>query len=385
MSELMELEKKYMAGCYPMRDVVLVKGEGAFLWDEDGNRYIDGVAGFGVANIGHANPYVAEALYEQAKTLITCPAVFYNDKRAKLMAKLNEFTPDTINRYFFCSSGTEAVEGALKIARLSTGKTDIIATNRGFHGRTFGALSATWSDKYRKPFMPLVPGFSHVPYNKSDAVQESITEKTAAVIVEIVQGEGGVHLGDKEYFEDLRRICDDNDVLLIFDEVQTGFGRTGKMFALEHHGVIPDILCLAKSIAGGIPMGVVCWGDKIGELPGGVHGTTFGGNPLVCAAGLAALKYIEDNDLVNKSAETGKYFIEKLRELDLKLIREVRGIGLMIGIELRKKSFEFVRKLLEHRILATPAGATVLRFLPPLVIEKEQINEIIEKLKIVLK
>ena len=211
-----------------------------------------------------------------------------------------------------------------------------------------------------------------------------MNDNTAAVIVEIVQGEGGVHIGDTEYFQQLRKMCDENGTLLIFDEVQTGFGRTGKMFACEHHDVYPDILCLAKSIAGGIPMGVTCWGDKVGALPGVVHGTTFGGNPLVCAAGIAALKYIEDYNLVKKSGENGKYFLESLKNIDSKLIREVRGIGLMIGIELKKKSFEFVRKLLEHRILATPGGLTVLRFLPPLVIEKEQIDEIVEKVEIVL-
>ena len=385
MSRIIEIENRYSPGCYPMRDIAIVRGEGAIVWDENGERYIDCVAGFGVANIGHANPYVIKAINERADKLITCPSVFYNDKRAELMKKLDDITPENINRFFFCNSGTEAVEGALKFVRLATGKTEFIAANRGFHGRTFGALSATWAEKYRKPFMPLVPGFYHVPYNNIEAIAEKINEKTAGVIVEIVQGEGGIHLGNKDYFLSLRKICDESKLILIFDEIQTGFGRTGRMFAYQHHNVYPDILCLAKSIAGGIPMGVVCFGDKIGEIPKGAHGSTFGGNPLVCAAALAAIKYIEDFNLPEKADELGKYFIQRLKEINSKLIREVRGIGLLIGIELKKRAFEYVRKLLNHKILANPAGPTVLRLMPPLVIKKDQIDEVIEKVEKVLK
>jgi len=231
MSDIIEIESRYSPGCYPMRNIAIVRGEGAIVWDENGEKYIDCVAGFGVANIGHANPYVIKAINEQADKLITCPPVFYNDKRAELMKKLDDITPENINRFFFCNSGTEAVEGALKFARLATGKTEFIATNRGFHGRTFGALSATWAEKYRKPFMPLVPGFYHVPYNNIEAIAEKINDKTAGIIVEIVQGEGGIHLGNKDYFSRLRKICDEKGLILIFDEIQTGFGRTGKMFA----------------------------------------------------------------------------------------------------------------------------------------------------------
>ncbi len=385
MSKIIELESKYSPGCYPMRDVAIVRGEGALLWDENGERYIDCVAGFGVANIGHANPYVAKAVSEQANTLIVCPSIFYNDKRAKLMEKLDSITPENINRFFFCNSGAEAIEGAIKFARLATGKTEIIANNKGFHGRTFGALSATWAEKYRKPFMPLVPGFSHVPYNKVDAISEKINENTAAVIVEVIQGEGGINIGSTDYFVNLRKLCDEKGVILIFDEIQTGFGRTGKMFAYQHHNVFPDILCIAKSIAGGIPLGAVCFGDKIGEIQKGTHGSTFGGNPFVCAAALAAIKYIEDFELVKKSEELGSYFINKLKEIDSKIIREIRGLGLFIGIELKKRSFEYVIKLLDQKVLANPAGPTVLRLMPPLVIEKDQIDEVVEILDEVLR
>ena len=385
MSEIIDTESKYSPGCYPMRDVVIVRGEGAILWDENGEEYIDCVAGFGTANVGHSNPYVIEAICEQSKKLITCPSVFYNDKRAELMKKLDEITPENLNRFFFCNSGTEAVEAALKFARLATGRTEIIATNRGFHGRTFGALSATWLEKYRKPFLPLVPDFYHVPYNNISAMEEKVSDKTAGIIVEVVQGEGGVHIGDKDYFINLRKLCDKKGVILIFDEVQTGFGRTGKMFAFQHHNVYPDVLCLAKSIAGGIPMGVVCFGERIGEIPKGVHGSTFGGNPLVCACALSAIKYIEDFNLPEKAKELGTYFINKLREIDSHIVREVRGLGLLIGIELKQKAFEYMKKLLKYGVLANPAGPTVLRFMPPLVIKKDQIDKVIEKLEIVLK
>jgi len=328
---------------------------------------------------------VAQAIAEQARTLIVCPGIFYNDKRAALLEKLASITPQGLDKAFLCNSGTEAVEGALKFARMATGKPGIIATRRAFHGRTFGALSATWERHYREPFQPLVPGFTHVGYNDLEAMAEAIAGDTAAIIVEIVQGEGGVRPGSGEYFRGLQRLCQERDILLIVDEVQTGFGRTGKMSACEHSGVIPDILCVAKSIAGGMPMGAFSVGPRVqGAIQPMSHGSTFGGNPLACAAALAAIQYIEDHHLAGRAAELGDYMLARLRAIDARVIREVRGLGLMIGIELRRRVTPYLRVLMEKGVLALPAGRTVLRLLPPLVIEKEELDRAAEAIEEVL-
>jgi len=378
------IEEQHEVGVYPKRDVVIVRGEGAHLWDDEGNRYIDCAGGHGIANLGHCNSYVVKAIEEQCKRLISCPEIFYNDVRASLLKKLAEITPAGLTRFFLCNSGTESVEGALKFARFFTKRKSIIATMRAFHGRTFGALSATWSEKYTDPFKPLVPEFFHVPYNRIEAMEERVNELTAAVIVEIIQGEGGVVPGDTEYFKALRKMCDDTGALLIFDEVQTGFGRTGTLFACEYHGVVPDIMCVAKSMGGGIPIGAVCVHERLGTVSKSAHGSTFGGNPLACSAALGAIRYIEEKGLVEHSREMGNYFMDKLRDIKSPLIRCVRGRGLMIGLELKSKSFEFVRKLVPLRVLALPAGTIVLRFLPPLVIEKEDIDFVVEQVEKVL-
>jgi acetylornithine/LysW-gamma-L-lysine aminotransferase len=287
-------------------------------------------------------------------------------------------------RGFLCNSGTEAVEGALKFARLSTGRTEIVATMRGFHGRTMGALSATWEKKYREPFMPLVPDFTHIPYDRMSVLDEAITEKTAAVIVEIVQGEGGVRPGSHEYIAALRQICDERGALLIVDEVQTGFGRTGKLFAFQHHDIQPDILCLAKGLAGGVPMGAIMLGPRVDQLHPGVHGSTFGGNPLACAAALATIDVIVDEKLAEQAAEKGAYIRDKLESLDLQVVREIRGLGLMIGIELRTRSQSYLEALLKQGVLALPAGGTVIRLLPPLTIDYQDMDTVIDALTQVL-
>jgi acetylornithine/LysW-gamma-L-lysine aminotransferase len=248
---------------------------------------------------------------------------------------------------------------------------------RGFHGRTMGSLSATWEKKYREPFEPLVPGFSHVPYNNLAALQEAVNENTAAVILEVVQGEGGVTPGKADYLLGAQAVCRERGALLILDEVQTGFGRTGKMFAFQHHNLQPDLVCLAKSIAGGLPMGAVLLGEKVGALPAQVHGSTFGGGPLPCAAGLAAMDYLEDNHLPERAAELGAWFLAELAQIQSPLIREVRGLGLMAGIELRQKVTPYLQALMAKGVLALPAGLTVMRFLPPLVIEKSDLAQVV--------
>ncbi|MGQ9834127.1 MAG: aspartate aminotransferase family protein [Candidatus Villigracilaceae bacterium] len=383
MTDFYEIETQYGAGVYAKQPLPIVRGRGASLFDEDGNEYIDCSAGHGVANLGHAHPKVAAAIAEQAATLITLFESFPNDKRAALMQKMASLVPG-LERVFFCNSGTEAVEAALKFARLSTGRTKVVAMMRAFHGRTFGSLSATFNKKYREGFEPLVPGFSHVPYNKVEALESAVDEGTAAVILEVVQGEGGVYPVDAEYLLAARRICDERGALLIIDEVQTGFGRTGKMFACQHFGVTPDLLCCAKSLAGGVPMGAVLIGEKVQNLTPGAHGSTFGGNPLSCAAGLAALAAIEEEDLPGQAAAKGAYLMDKLRQIDSPLIREVRGLGLMIGIELKQKVAPYLKALQEKRIIALNAGLTTIRLLPPLVITYEQLDTVVAALVDVL-
>jgi acetylornithine/LysW-gamma-L-lysine aminotransferase len=333
--EIQEKESIYTSGVYSKRNVAIVRGQGARLWDADGTEYIDCVGGQGAGNIGHANPAVAEAIYKQAMTIISCPEMFYNDQRALLEEKLCGITG--MARVFLCNSGTEAVEAGIKFAKLLTGRTGIVAAMRGFHGRTYGALSATWEKKYRAPFEPLVPNYSHIPYNDLDALKQAVTDQTAAVILEVVQGEGGVNPGKADFLKGAQDICHQNGALLIIDEVQTGFGRTGKMFAHQHYGLQPDILCLAKSIGGGIPMGAALLSANMKELPSAVHGSTFGGNPLACAASLAAINFIEENQLPEHAAELGDWFKDQLATIQSPLIREVRGKGLMVGIELKQK------------------------------------------------
>ncbi len=377
-----ELEERHSAGVYPKRDLVLVRGEGARVWDEAGREYIDCVGGHGVVLLGHCHPAVVRAIAEQSARLITCPGIFYNDRRAQLLAKLTAIVG--LKRAFLCNSGAEAVEGAFKFARLSTGRKGIVATMRGFHGRTMGALSATWNKKYRQPFEPLVPHFTHVPYDRVAAMEKAIGDDTAAVIVEVVQGEGGVRPGSGEYFRALRRLCDERGALLIVDEVQTGFGRTGKMFAFQHHGFVPDILCLAKGMAGGVPIGAVMLGERVTGLHGGVHGSTFGGNPLACAAALATIKVLEEEKLPSQAAAKGAYLLERLRAIDAPVVREVRGLGLMTGVELRARARPYLEALMARGVLALPAGPTVIRLLPPLTISHDELETVIAALEQVL-
>lgn len=384
MSDIKTLESQYTSGVYAKRDLVITHGQGATLYDEDGNAYIDCVGGQGAANLGHAHPAIIAALAEQSQQLISCPEMFYNPQRAALEEKLIGIAPKNMQRIFLTNSGTESVEAAFKFARYTTKRRKIIATMRGFHGRSMGALSATWNKHYREPFMPLVPDFQHLPYNNLDKLEAALDDGTAAVILEVVQGEGGVHLGTSDYLQGAQSLCRERGVMLIIDEVQTGWGRTGKLLALEHHDLQPDLVTLAKSIAGGVPAGAVLIGERVGELSPGIHGSTFGGNPLAAACALAALDVQEKEQLPQRAAELGAYVLEELQKIESPLIREVRGLGLMIGIELKQKVAPYLQALTEKGILALPAGMTVIRLLPPLVIEKEQLDEVIAVLKEVL-
>jgi len=376
---IIEIENTYGAGTYAKQPLVIVRGQGASLFDENGVEYLDCSSGHGVANLGHAHPKIAEALYKQANTLITLFETFPNDQRAALMQKITALV-DGLDRVFLCNSGAEAVEAALKFARLSTGRKNIVAAMRAFHGRTFGALSATFNKKYREGFEPLVAGFSHVAYNNIEALEQAVNEETAAVLLEALQGEGGVYPATAEYLHAARKICDERGALLIIDEIQTGFGRTGKMFAIQNFGVTPDLLTCAKSLAGGVPMGAVLLSRSVQNLTPGVHASTFGGNPLACAAANAALDAIQEEDLANQAAQKGKYLMEKLQKINSPQIREIRGMGLMIGIEMKQKVAPYLKALQEKKIIALNAGMTVIRLLPPLVITYPQLDRLADAL-----
>ncbi len=382
MTDIMQIEGAHTSGVYPKRPLTIVRGEGAHLYDDAGNRYIDCVGGQGSANLGHAHPAVVAAIREQAGVLLSCPEIFYNDKRALLLDKLTSLAG--MRRAYLCNSGTEAVEAALKFARLATGRTEIIATNRGFHGRTMGALSATWEPKYREPFQPLVPNYKHIPYNDLAAAEAAITDQTAAIIVEPVQGEGGVRPASGEYLQGLQKLCRERGAMFVLDEVQTGFGRTGKMFAHQHYGLEPDLMAVAKSIAGGLPMGACLIGERVPDLPPMVHGATFGGNPLTSAAAIAALDAMVAEDLPGRAAALGGWMLERLADLPTDKVREVRGLGLLIGIELRSKVTPVLKALQERNVLALPAGTTVLRLLPPLVIAKDDLETVARAIESVL-
>jgi [amino-group carrier protein]-gamma-(L-lysyl/L-ornithyl)-L-glutamate aminotransferase len=376
-ADLIAAEDAHTSGLYTKRAVVLVRGEGATVYDSDGRAYIDCVGGQGTANLGHGNAVVADAIARQARTLASSTELFYNDRRAELYEVLAGILPAPLDRFFLCNSGTEAVEGALKFARAATKRTGIVATMRGFHGKTMGALSATWGPEYRDLFGPLVPGFSHVPFNKTEALDAAITHETAAFIFELVQGEGGVRPASREFAQEAARLCAERGALLIVDEVQTGFGRTGTLFACEQYGIVPEILCLAKSIAGGVPMGAVAFSRKVGDLAKRSHSSTFGGNPLACAAAIAAIGEIQRLDLTRNARDRGAQLMDGLRDIRSDRVREVRGLGLLVGVELKENAAGVLRALQGEGVLALGAGPTVVRFLPPLVITEEEIDRVL--------
>jgi acetylornithine/LysW-gamma-L-lysine aminotransferase len=382
-SKIVEIEDRCMAPVYAKLPLTISKGLGATIWDADGKEYIDCMGAYGVAIVGHCHPKVVEAVRHQAGLLISCHGSIYNDTRAQLLQKLEEITLPGLDMFFLCNSGAETVECAIKLARKKTGKTGIIAFNNSYHGKTMGALSATWSKKYRDPFEPLVPGFNFARYGNIEEVKKVIGETTAAIIVEPVQGEGGIRVPPDGFLEELRVICDRNELMLIFDEVQSGFGRTGRMWASEHWEVVPDIMCSSKAVAGGVPMGVTfAKGDVMKSFGTGDHTSTFGGNPLACAASLAAIEVIQTEKLVEKAKKDGDYFKKKLEELQEKfrIVREVRGKGLMIGVEMRFPVKDILFNGLERGLLLLYAGRNVLRFLPPLVISRDQIDKVIVEL-----
>ncbi len=368
-----ELQDKFELDVYGKRGIVLVSGIGAHVWDDTGKKYIDCIAGHGAVNIGHRHPRVAEAIAEQTSTLGACPGAFYNSAKAQYLQALVTAAPANLTRAFLCNSGTEAVEAAMKFARLHTQRAGIVAMQGGFHGRTFGAMSAG-NAKLATPFQPLLPGISHVRFNDVSQLEESVTKETAAVLLELVQGEGGVHPVDPAYIAAARDICDANGTLLIIDEVQTGFGRTGRLFACERFDIRPDLLCLAKGIANGaFPMGAVVADDHI-KVPVGLHGSTFGGHPVACAAASATLNALTTNGVLPDVTRKGDELVERIRASKAPLVREVRHVGLMIGLELKTRVRPILTALAQRGVLALPAGTKVLRLLPPLTIDDEDLR-----------
>lgn len=384
MGSVQDIEERYSTGVYAKRGVAIVRGEGCRLWDSDGTEYIDCASGMGVASVGHAHPRVAEALARQAETLITCPELFYNDRRAALLEKLADVTPSGLDRIFLCNSGTEAIEGALKFARASTGKNGVVAATRAYHGRTLGALAATWDPKHRDVVRLLPEGYRHVPFDKLSALEETLDDDTAAVLLEVVQGEGGVRPASAEYLQGAQALCRHRGILLIIDEVQTGFGRTGRFFGCDHFGLEPDILTMAKAMAGGLPMGAFAISERVGSIARGLHSSTFGGNPLACAVSAAVIDILREEKLPQHAAEMGRYFADRLRALQAPQVRDVRGLGLMIGVELKEKVAPHLRGLMDRGVLALAAGATVLRFLPPLTISREEVDTVLAQVASVL-
>lgn len=351
--------------------LTIVRGRGARLWDDAGRSYVDLGATHGVGNLGANPPEVVAAIEAQAKELLYLGSGYANPIRSAFVERLLSLLPGSFGSVFLSNSGTEAAEAALKIARSATGRPKIVAAMRGFHGRTMGALSATWRRELREPFEPLVPGFVHVPFNDVAALDAAVDETTALVLLEPVQGEGGVHVASEEFLRAARTASTRSGALLAFDEVQTGLGRTGRMFAFERWGVVPDLLLLAKSLAGGLPIGATVVAGEVVPRFRGSHHSTFGGNPLACAAGLAALEYLVRERLPERAELLGARGLERLRGLPSEKVREVRGLGLMIGIEFREKVAPYLAELQERGFLAISAGSTVLRLLPPLVIEEE--------------
>ncbi len=396
--EVIEKENKYIMNTYSRFPVAFVKGQGVHLWDSEGKQYLDFVSGLGAINVGHSHPQVVKAVQEQVAKLVHVSNLFYILPQSELAEKLCSISFG--DKCFFANSGAESNEAAIKLSRKYarthrapknlrrpeiSGEPDaiypyeILTTLKGFHGRTLATLAATGQPEKQKYFLPMPEGFGYVPYNDLEAVESNISSKTCAIMVEVIQGEGGVNVASNDYLIGLRKICDKNDLLLIIDEVQTGLGRTGNLFAYEYSGIKPDIITLAKGLGSGFPIGVMIASGKLSDVfTQGDHATTFGGNPLACAAGLATLRVLEEENLVENCRDMGIYFSEKLEELKSEndSVEEVRGRGLLLGMELTKaRARNITKRCLEKGLVINCIGDNVLRFLPPLIITKDEIDK----------
>jgi acetylornithine/LysW-gamma-L-lysine aminotransferase len=370
----MNSEDDFLGHLYQRFPVVIDRGKGAKIWDDEGKEYIDCMAGYGVALVGHCNDRVVAAIKDQIEKLMVCHMSTYNTARSIMLKKLSKVVPDGLDKIFFSNSGAEAVETALKFSRKFSGKPGVISMNGGYHGKTLGALSITSSEKYRRPFEPLLDHIKFVPYGNTNKLVDSIDDKTGTVILEPVQGESGIIMPPSGFIQEVREICSKHSLVLVFDEIQSGFGRTGKMWAAENWNTIPDVVCVAKGIAGGFPMGLTITNNEIIEsMKIGEHSSTFAGNPLACAAASAAIDSLVLDGLIENSAETGRYFKDLLIQLKEKhkIVREVRGLGLMLALELRFDVRNILMDGISNGILMLYSGRNIIRLLPPLVIDRE--------------
>jgi acetylornithine/LysW-gamma-L-lysine aminotransferase len=375
----MELERAGAGTWIPRRGTPpITRAEGCTLYDVDGGEWLDMTASFGVACLGHCHPAVVKAVQDQAGKVMASPIGLYSEARAELLEKLVQILPGDINHVFLCNSGTEAIEAGIKFARLKNGRRGIVSLKGSFHGRTLGALSVTWNPKIRKPFEPILGDGTFATPGDIDQLNELITEETSIFIAEPVQGEGGVNVLDAEYLQAAEKICREKGVVFMLDEIQTGFGRTGTMFAHSELGVNPDLMAMAKGLGGGFPMGGLAYTPEIHDaLSPGVHGSTFGGNPLACAVASAVIDVLVEENIPARAAKMGEYLQAKAREAlkDNPKVREIRGKGLMFGVDLREKSAKHLGALTaKHHVIALPAGQTVLRMLPALTVTEAEID-----------
>jgi LysW-gamma-L-lysine/LysW-L-ornithine aminotransferase len=379
----MNSEDDFLGHLYQRFPIVIDRGKGAKVWDDAGKEYIDCMAGYGVALVGHCNDRVVEAIKDQIEKLMVCHMSTYNTARSTMLKKLSKVVPSGLDKIFFSNSGAEAVETALKFSRKFSGKPGVISMNGGYHGKTFGALSVTSSEKYRRPFEPLLDHIKFVPYGNARKLIDSIDDKTGTVILEPVQGESGIIVPPPGFIQEVREICSRHSLVLIFDEIQSGFGRTGKMWAAENWNTIPDVVCVAKGIAGGFPMGLTITRPEIIEsMKIGEHSSTFAGNPLACAAANASIDALVLDGLIQNSADTGHYFKNLLVQLKEKhkIVREVRGLGLMLALELRFDVRNILMDGISNGILMLYSGRNIIRLLPPLLIDRELVSKFVATL-----
>jgi acetylornithine/LysW-gamma-L-lysine aminotransferase len=384
-----ENEESFVGNLYQRFPINITKGKGCKVWDISGKEYLDCMGGYGVALVGHCNDRVVKAITNQTQNLITCHMSVYNDVRIDFLKKFSKIAPTNLQKTFFTNSGTESVEASLKFSRKYTNKPGVLALNGGYHGKTFGSLSVTYNEKYRKSFLPLLDNMQFIAYSESDTIPEIVTKsnkKIGTVIVEPIQGETGIIMPPSGFLKKIRNICNENGLVLIFDEIQSGLGRTGKMWAGQHWDVEPDIMCLAKGIAGGIPMGLTVMRSEILDcLKVGEHSSTFAGNPLACAAGSATIDSIIEDELVSNSEKMGRIFKSGLLEIKekYKIVRDVRGVGMMLGVEMRFDVKDILLDGIKNGILLLYSGRNILRLLPPIVMKEEEVNkslELIDKL-----
>jgi acetylornithine/LysW-gamma-L-lysine aminotransferase len=369
-------EDNYLGNLYQRFPINIAKGKGAIVWDVSGNEYIDCMGGYGVALIGHCNDRVVNAIKNQSEKLITCHMSLYNNVRLEFLEKISKILPKKLSKIFFSNSGAESTEAALKFSRKFTGKSGIIAMSGGYHGKTFGALSVTHNEKYRKSFQPLLEGVKFVPYSNPSKIEESLDNSIGTVIIEPIQGETGIIVPSDGVLQQIRKICDQNNLVLIFDEIQTGLGRTGKMWAGEHWSTTPDIMCLAKGIAGGLPMGLtLCKPEILDAMKVGEHSSTFAGNPLSCSAGIATIESIIEENLVENAEKVGNIFKNGLFQLkeNHRIVRDVRGLGLMLALESRFDIKDVLFDGIKEGLLMLYSGRNIIRLLPPLVLDEGKV------------